>query len=87
MPKSKLRKNRKPLLRKQIIMTAPTKTFVEAYFTKRGMFFMDKFKRRKKLTDKEKAQCSTKNRYVSNPDALPFIPKDKIKVKVIMHRR
>jgi len=87
MPKSKLRKSRKPLLRKQIVMTAPTKLFVELYFTKRALEFKKKFSRRKKLTDKEIAQSAPKNRYRLNPDAIPFIPENKVKVKVIMHRR
>ena len=90
MPKSKLRKSRKSLLRKQVVLSAPSKIFTEVYFTKSALRIKEEMKDVKMNKDqmtKYLAQTAPKNRYRRNPEALPFIPKDKVKVKVIMHRR
>ncbi len=89
MPKSKLRKNRrKSLLRKQIVMTAPSKLFVELYFTKSALRIKEEMKgvkMKKAAKIKFLAQTAPKNRYRVNQDAMPFVPKDKVKARVIMH--
>jgi hypothetical protein len=71
-------------------MTAPSRTFIELYHTKSALRIKEEMKGVKmKKEEKIKflAQTARKSRYRVNPEALPFIPENKVKVKVIMHRR
>lgn len=71
MPKSKSRN--KSALRKQDIMSAPTKVFKELYFTKSAMKYKAIFANydsRRKLTAKEECQIAGKLRYVVNPESV-----------------
>jgi hypothetical protein len=68
--------------RKQIVMTAPSKLFVERYLTNKGKFLMKLAKTRKEkdiLWDKY-----GKNRYRINPDAK-MCRNDIGGIKIITH--
>jgi len=61
--------------RVQIVMTAPSRVFKEVYFTKSQMRIKEEYKDVKLKGDALtyfNKQTEPKNRYVSNPKAIPF---------------
>lgn len=80
MPKSRPRVNYKKQKRKQVVLTEPAKLFQKRYLTNKGMRLL----LQGKISEEEADKKYGKNKYVGNPDAVPF-RENNGKVRVIKH--